>query len=127
MIMFLLSAPYVFSVGKSYVSGGGGNNSTRLGNKRGIPCHRCSLHSRYRLFPLKQLLPAVLMMLYVDNFMLFFEGDPAQDMHMEKATNVPAKASLYVHSSRTLAPFEQLSGDNSSIGAEGSNENLVSV
>ena len=31
------------------------------------------------VFPLKQQFPTVLVMLYADDLMLFFEGDPSQD------------------------------------------------
>ena len=75
LILHLLRAPYLYSVGKGYVPGV--YHHPRVGTRQGIlsprHCSPCMVAS-FVIFPLQDLGPGLTIMMYAEDLIIFFDG-----------------------------------------------------
>ena len=74
LILHLLRAPYLYSVGKGYVPGV--YHHPRAGTRQGDPLSPAlfSLVASFVIFPLQDLGPVLTVMMYADDLIIFFDG-----------------------------------------------------
>ena len=74
LILHLLRAPYLYSVGKGYVPGV--YHHPRAGTRQGDPLSPAlfSLVASFVIFPLQDLGPVLSVMMYADDLIIFFDG-----------------------------------------------------
>ena len=74
LILHLLRAPYLYSVGKGYVPGV--YHHPRAGTRHGDPLSPAlfSLVASFVIFPLQDLGPVLTVMMYADDLIIFFDG-----------------------------------------------------
>ena len=74
VILHLLRAPYLYSVGKGYVPGV--YHHPRAGTRQGDPLSPAlfSLVASFVIFPLQDLGPVLTVMMYADDLIIFFDG-----------------------------------------------------
>ena len=74
LVLHLLRAPYVYSVGKGYVPGV--YHHPRAGTRQGDPLSLVlfSLVAPFLIFPLQELDPGLTVMMYADDLIIFLDG-----------------------------------------------------
>ena len=74
LILHLLRAPYLYSVGKGYVPGV--YHHPRAGTRQGDPLSPAlfSLVASFVIFPLQDLGPGLTIMMYADDLIIFLDG-----------------------------------------------------